>query len=76
MHARVASAPVPAERRELYELMRRYIDERQLAWQAYADALRAHSDAEARPHYDLYHQQNAEAQADARRLGGLLRAHP
>lgn len=76
MHARIASAPVPGDRRDLYEIMRRYVDERQLAWQAYADALRAHSDAEARPLYDAHHQKNAEAQEDARRLGALLRKYP
>jgi len=73
MRARVAAAPVPAARRELYEVMRRYIDERLGAWQAYADALRAGSDAESRPLYDAYHQKNAEAQDDARVLGGLFR---
>lgn len=76
MRARVAAAPVPAERAELYEVMRRYIDERELAWQAYVSALRAASDAEARPQYDLYHQKNAQAQDDARVLGGLLRPRP
>jgi len=73
MRARVAAAPVPANRTELYTVMRRYIDERQVAWQAYADALRIHSEAEARPYYDAYHQNNAAAQDDARVLGGLLR---
>ncbi|HEY5923381.1 MAG TPA: hypothetical protein VIV11_16995 [Kofleriaceae bacterium] len=73
MRARVTTAPVPPERRELYEVMRRYIDERVSAWQAYADALRAPSDTEARPLYDVYHQKNAAAQDDARVLGGLFR---
>lgn len=73
MRARVAAAPVPPPRRELYEVMNRYIAERELAWQAYSLALQAHSDADARPHYDVYHQKNADAQADAQRLGGMLR---
>lgn len=73
MRARVTAAPVPGERKQLYEVMRRYIAERQLAWQAYADALRTHSDAESRPLYDAYHAHNAAAQDDARVLGGLLR---
>lgn len=73
MRARVAAAPVPANRSELYTVMRRYIDERQGAWQAYADALRAHSESDAQPLYDAYHQKNAAAQDDARVLGGLLR---
>jgi hypothetical protein len=72
MRARVAAAPVPAPRRELYETMNRYIAERELAWQAYALALQARSETEARPQYDIYHQKNAEAQADAKTLGGLL----
>lgn len=76
MRARVAAAPIPAERRDLYAVMSRYIDEREQAWQAYASALRANSDAEARPLYDRYHQQNAAAQDDARVLGGLFRQQP
>jgi hypothetical protein len=75
MRARVTAAPVPPERRELYDVMHRYIGERQQAWQAYADALRAPSDAESRPLYDAYHDRNAAAQDDARVLGGLLRQH-
>jgi hypothetical protein len=73
MRARVTAVPVPNERSQLYEVMRRYIEERQLAWQAYADALRAHGEAESRPLYDAYHQNNAAAQYDARVLGRLLR---
>lgn len=73
MRARVAAAPVPPPHRELYEVMNRYIAERELAWQAYSLALQAHSDADARPHYDAYRQKNADAQEDARRLGGMLR---
>jgi hypothetical protein len=73
MRARVTAAPVPNDRRELYDVMRRYIERRQLAWQAYADALRAPSDAESRPLYDAYHERNAAAQDDARVLGGLFR---
>jgi len=73
MRARVAAAPVPAARRELYEVMRRYIDERLAAWQAYADALRAPGETAARPLYDAYHAKNAQAQDDARVLGGLFR---
>lgn len=76
MRARVIAAPVPPARRELYEVMNRYIAERELAWQAYSTALQSQSDAEARPHYDVYHQKNADAQADAKLLGGLLRHQP
>jgi hypothetical protein len=73
MRARVAAAPIPAARRELYEVMRRYIDERHDAWQAYARALRAPSETEARPLFDEYHAKNALAQDDARALGGMFR---
>jgi hypothetical protein len=73
MRARVSAAPIPAARRELYEVMRRYIDERHDAWQAYVRALRAPSEAEARPLYDAYHAKNARAQDDARVLGGMFR---
>lgn len=73
MRARVSAAPVPPERRELYEVMNRYIAERELAWQSYVVALQADTDADARPHYDVYHQKHAAAQADAKLLGGLFR---
>jgi hypothetical protein len=73
MRARVAAARVPPERRAIYETMNRYIVNRELAWQAYAVALQASSNAEARPHYDTYHQKNADAQDDAKRLGGFFR---
>ena len=73
MSARVAAAPIPAERRELYEVMRRYIDERQVAWQAYVRALRAASEADAQPLMDDYRAKNAKAQDDARVLGGMFR---
>jgi hypothetical protein len=76
MRARVAAAPVPAARSELYTVMRRYIAEREAAWQTYVNALRAPSDADARPLFDAYHQQNAAAQDDARVLGGLFRQQP
>ena len=73
MRARVTAAPVAAERRGLYDVMLRYIDERQSAWQAYANALRTPSEPEARPLYDAYHAKNAQAQDDARLLGEMLR---
>lgn len=76
MRASVTSAPTPADQRELFEVMRRYVREREIAWQAYVDALRAPSEAAARPLYDTYHEQNARAQEDARVLGGLLRRAP
>jgi hypothetical protein len=74
MRARVAAAPVPAERTKMYEAMRRYIDLRLVAWHEYAEGLRAQSEAEARPHFDKYHASEASADAEARVLGGLFRA--
>jgi hypothetical protein len=73
MRARVAAAPVPATRREIYETLNRYVATRELAWHSYTLALQARSDTEARPHLDVYHQKNAEAQDDAKRLGGFFR---
>ena len=58
---------------EVREPMRKYLEDRQIAWEAYATGLRAPSDVAARPHLDTYHQKNAEADADARILGPLLR---
>lgn len=52
--------------------MRRYLDDRETAWAAYSAALHAPDDAAARPHYDVYHQKNAEADRDARELAGEL----
>ncbi|NVB84803.1 MAG: hypothetical protein HOV81_40915 [Kofleriaceae bacterium] len=74
MRARVSAAPVTPASRELYTTLGRYLDARQTAWEAYAAALRAGSEEAARPHYDVYHQKNDEAQADARVLGQMFRA--
>jgi hypothetical protein len=73
MRSRVTAAPVPPAHRELYAVMIRYIGERQDAWQAYANALRAPSEGEARALYDAYHQKNADAQRDAQVLGSMFR---
>jgi hypothetical protein len=70
MRTRVTAEPRTGE---LHATLRRYLESRQIAWEAYAAALRADSDQAARPHYDVYHQKNAEAQADARALGRLFR---
>ena len=59
---------------ELREPMQHYLESRQIAWEAYVAALRAPSDPAARPHYDVYHQKDAEADAAARVLGPLLRS--
>lgn len=74
MRERVAAAKVTPSSRELYTTLRRYIETRQTAWEAYAAGLRAGSDEAARPHYDVYHQKNDEAQADAKALGQMFRA--
>lgn len=59
---------------ELYTTLRKYLEARQIAWEAYVAALRSDSEATARPHYDVYHQKHAEAQDLARELGRLFRA--
>jgi hypothetical protein len=76
MRARVNAAPVTPSSQELYSTLRRYLDARQTAWEAYAAALRAGSEEAARPHYDVYHQKNDEAQTDAKVLGQMFRANP
>lgn len=70
VHEKVNAAP---KTDELYTTLRKYLDARQVAWEAYVAALRADSDAAARPHYDVYHQKHAEAQDLARELGGMFR---
>lgn len=74
MRGRVSEAKVTPDSEELYRTLRQYVDARQTAWEAYAAALRAGSEEAARPHYDVYHQKNDEAQAFARALGQLFRA--
>jgi hypothetical protein len=75
IRARVESATVPPEKTELYTALRHYLEARQIAWEAYAEALRAGSDEASRPHYDVYHQKDAEAGDYARQLGQMFRTH-
>ncbi len=56
----------------MQEPMRRYLADRQTAWEAYVAALRAPSDDAARPHYDAYHQADAAADADAHALAAQM----
>jgi hypothetical protein len=70
LRARVNSAP---EQDALYGTLRRYLELRQLSWEAYVTALRAPSDEAARPHYEAHRQKNAEAQEQARDLGQKFR---
>jgi hypothetical protein len=70
LRARVTSAP---EQDALYGTLRRYLELRQLSWEAYVTALRAPSDEAARPHYEAHRQKNAEAQEQARDLGQKFR---
>lgn len=58
---------------ELYSTLRRYLEARQVSWEAYVTALRAGSDEAARPHYEAHRQKNAEAQEYAKTLGRLFR---
>jgi hypothetical protein len=71
VRAKVAAAP-PQD--ELYSTLRRYLESRQLSWEAYVTALRAPSDEAARPHYETHRQKNAEAHEQAKDLGRLFRA--
>lgn len=69
MRAHLDAAPLPERMRPV---MQRYLADRQTAWEAYSAALRAPSDAAAKPHYDAYHRKNSDATDDARELGPLL----
>jgi hypothetical protein len=73
IRARILAAPIPEGRKDLYATLGRYLEARQIAWEAYTAALRAGSDQAARPHYDVYHQKHAEAQDAARELGRMFR---
>jgi hypothetical protein len=72
--ARLEAAHVSEARRALFDALRRYMADRQTAWEAYATALRAPSDAAAREHYDAYHRLDAAADRDARVVGPMLGA--
>jgi hypothetical protein len=63
---------IPERQRALYETLRRYLRDRESAWEAYSAALRAPTEAAARPLLDRYHQKNTEADGDARVLGPQL----
>jgi hypothetical protein len=70
LRAKVNAAP---QQDELYATLRRYLEARQISWEAYVTALRAPSDEAARPHYETHRQKNAEAQESARELGRMFR---
>lgn len=71
---KLATATPSARNAELYAALRRYVADRQTAWQAYAAGLRAGSDEASRAHYDAYHAKDAEADTDAREIGRLFRS--
>jgi hypothetical protein len=73
IRTRVIAATVPAGSEALYRTLLRYLEARQISWEAYASALRAADDAAARQHLDVHRQKNAEAQDDARELGRRFR---
>lgn len=70
LRTKVGAAP-PQD--ELYGTLRRYLEARQVSWEAYVAALRAGSDEAARPHYETHRQKNTEAQEYAKNLGRLFR---
>jgi hypothetical protein len=74
LRLKVDAATPPSRNAELYAALRRYLEARQIAWQAYVAGLRAGSDEASRPHYDAYHAKNAEADDAARELGRLFRS--
>jgi hypothetical protein len=71
VRAKVEAAP---QHDELYTTLRKYMEARQISWEAYVAALRAPNDGAARPHYEAHREQNAIAQEHARHLGELFRA--
>lgn len=71
LRVKVSSAP---QTDELYTTLRRYLEARQLSWEAYVAALRSPTDDAARPHYDAHRQHNATAHEHAKHLGELFRA--
>lgn len=73
LRARVSAASVPDRDGDLYVVLRRYLAERQHAWEAYTAALRSPTDDAAKPHYARYHALEAAAVDDARRLGQAFR---
>lgn len=74
LRARMTAATVPLGKDTLYATLRRYLEKRQISWEAYVTALRAPSDDAARPHYEAHRQNNAEAQDIARELGAMFRS--
>jgi hypothetical protein len=73
IRARVTATTVPAGRDALYRTLARYLEARQISWEAYVSSLRAPDEQAARRHLDVHRQRNAEAQATARELGQLFR---
>jgi hypothetical protein len=71
---RIAKATIPEQDRELYVTLDRYLAERQTSWEAYSAALRSKDDAQSKPDYAKYHEQNDAATADAKRLGEAFRS--
>jgi hypothetical protein len=73
LRGRITTATVPPADRDLFTTLDRYLAERQTSWEAYSAALRSHDDAEAKPHYAKYHEQNDAATSDAKLLGAAFR---
>jgi hypothetical protein len=73
LRTKIDAATAPPRNAQLYAALRRYLEARQIAWQAYAAGLRAH-ETDARRHLDAYHRKEAEADAIAREIGAIFRA--
>lgn len=63
----------PSRDEQLHIVLRRYLANRQQAWEAYSAALRSPTDEAARLHYANYHALDAAAVEDARILGTAFR---
>jgi len=70
---RVNATPVQSGREAIHGAITRYLEARQLSWEAYVAALRSPDDAAARPHLDRHREKSAEANLEAQALGRMLR---
>lgn len=73
LRSRVVSATESDRDATLVVVLRRYLERRQQAWEAYVRALRSPNDDAAKPHYAIYHSLDAAAVEDARELGAAFR---
>lgn len=75
LRSKLDSATPSARNATLYAALRRYLSARETGWQAYVAGLRTPVESDARRHFDAYHANDAQADAAAREVGALFRAH-